>query len=120
MMSEIVEYLQTDWSMGYSGIIGYLNTISHILDHQRSTGRLSTENLSVFIASEIYLQRVKKFLAKMGVEWNSVLTVDLSFATTFVVAVLFLLVKTSRPMTYQYLTVPMFRSVNYAGIIDQT
>ena len=31
---------------------------------------------------------------------------DLSFATNFVVALLFLEVKGSRPMTYQFLTIP--------------
>ena len=36
---------------------------------------------------------------------------DLSFCTSFVVAVLFLMVKASRPMSYQYLTVKMVLDV---------
>jgi len=45
---------------------------------------------------------------------------DLSFATSYVVAILFLLVKASRPMTYQYLTVQMLQNIDQNGIIDQT
>ena len=45
---------------------------------------------------------------------------DLSFSTSFVIAVLFLMVKASRPMTYQYLTVQMIQSVGENGIINQT
>lgn len=47
-------------------------------------------------------------------------THDLSFATSFVVAHLFLKVKCSRPMTYQFLTVPMITSAYKDGMIDQT
>ena len=45
---------------------------------------------------------------------------DLSFATSFIIAVLFLMVKASRPMTYQYLTVSMFKAAYGYEIIDQT
>ena len=46
---------------------------------------------------------------------------DLSFSTSFIVAVLFLMVKASRPMTYQFLTVNMINGISRAGgIIDQT
>ena len=45
---------------------------------------------------------------------------DLSFATSFVVALLFLEVKGSRPMTYQFLTVPMVTSAYETLTIDQT
>ena len=46
---------------------------------------------------------------------------DLSFCTSFIVAILFLNVKASRPMTYKYLTVTMIRSVDIkGGVIDQT
>ena len=45
---------------------------------------------------------------------------DLSFCTSFVVCVLFLKVKASRPMTYQYLTTDMIDRGNLTGIIDQT
>ena len=45
---------------------------------------------------------------------------DLSFATSFVVALLFLNVKGSRPMTFQYLTMPMIMSAFNSNVIDQT
>ena len=45
---------------------------------------------------------------------------DLSFETSFIVAVLFLIVKASRPMTYKHLTVEMTKSIGENGIINQT
>ena len=45
---------------------------------------------------------------------------DLSFATSFIVSSLFLDVKSSRPMTYQFITIPMLNSVKKDGMIDQT
>ena len=141
-----------------------MNALSHMLDYRRSQ-TLCTDNIPVFIAAEIYLDRVKKCLSKqMKVEWNVVLSIeylnsincwaglsdlqavipyhadkftqillnagnvdtqipahDLSFATAFITAVLFIMVKASRPMTFQYLTVRMVLSISIEGrIIDQT
>ena len=45
---------------------------------------------------------------------------DLSFATSFIVAVLFIMVKASRPMTYQYLTIKIIQNLRDGGIVDQT
>ena len=45
---------------------------------------------------------------------------DLSFATSFIVSLLFLKVKGSRPMTYQFLTMPMILSAFKSKVIDQT
>ena len=45
---------------------------------------------------------------------------DLSFATSFIIAVVFLMVKASRPMSYQYSTVSMVKAADGDGIIDQT
>ena len=42
---------------------------------------------------------------------------DLSLATSFIVAVLFLMVKASRPMTYQNLTVAMIKEIKEDGWI---
>ena len=42
------------------------------------------------------------------------------FATSFIVAALFLMVKASRPMTYQFLAVQMVESIGENGIINQT
>ena len=51
---------------------------------------------------------------------SSLLTFDLSFATSFIVAALFLMVKASHPMTYQFLTMQMIESIGENGIINQT
>jgi len=45
---------------------------------------------------------------------------DLSFCISFIATVLFLMVKTSRPMTYQFLTVDMVKKIDSKGMIDQT
>jgi len=46
---------------------------------------------------------------------------DLSFATAFIVSLLFLKVKGTRPMTYRFITVPMINGIEEeGGIIDQT
>ena len=52
--------------------------------------------------------------------FSSIAAHDLSFATSFIVAALFLMVKASRPMTYQFLTVQMVESIGENGIINQT
>ena len=164
MMSEFVTYLQDTWKVGYSGVIGYMNSLCHFLDFRRSSV-IDNKSIPVFMASEVYLDRVKKCLSKqMKIEWNSVLSIehlsaincwatleemqsvipfhsekftqillncsnvenvvpshDISFATSFIVAVLFLMVKASRPMTYQFLTTEMVHKLPCeGGIIDQT
>ena len=45
---------------------------------------------------------------------------DLSFATSFIVAALVLMVRASRPMAYKHLTVEMINSIGENGIINQT
>ena len=164
LISDFIDHLQGEWKLGYSGTIGYMNALSNMLDYRRSMAS-SSNNISVFVAAEIYLDRVKKCLVKkMKVQWNEVLSVDyltsincwaslqdmqnvipyhsnrfaqiilnagqtsnqvpandLSFATSFVVTVLFILVKASRPMTYQFLTTDMIAKVKEeGGFINQT
>lgn len=164
MMSEFVTCLQDNWNVGYAGVIGYMNALSHVLDFRRFS-IIDTTKIPVFLASEVYLDRVKKCLSKkMKIQWNTVLSVehlssmncwsslddmqrvipfhadkfsqivlncsdmnntvpphDLSFATSFIVAVLFLMVKASRPMSFEFLTVPMIQKLpKEGGIIDQT
>ena len=162
-LSDYINDLEKQWKIGYSGIIGHINALSHLLDYRRIDGNLKAYSQS-FLPAEIYLQRVKKTLAKkMRSEWHVVLSIeylsnincwasladlqkvipfhgdrfsqilinaslqenvipphDLSFCTSFVVVVLFLLVKASRPMTYQFLTVEMINNVDSKGMIDQT
>ena len=51
---------------------------------------------------------------------NAHIAHDLSFASSFVISLLFLKVKGSRPMTFQFLTVKMLSSAMETGMIDQT
>ena len=63
LISDFVTYLQEKWKVGYAGIIGYINSLSHLLDFRRVTVVVNS-NTSVFIAAEIYMDRVKKCLSK--------------------------------------------------------
>ena len=56
LMSEFVEYLQTQWKVGHSGVIGYMTAIGHILDYRRSSG-LNQLNMPVFVASVLIAGR---------------------------------------------------------------
>ena len=77
MLSDFVEYLQNEWKIGYSGIIGYMNALVHLLDFRKTFSNSPSEKVSVFLASEIYLQRVKHFLSKkIKLQWNEVLSVE--------------------------------------------
>ena len=163
LISDFITYLKDTWEVGYAGIIGYMNALSHLLDFRRAEGATKT-GISVFIVAEIYIDRVKKTLSKkMKSEWTTLLSIDylskidcwatleelqqvipfhadkftqiilnssdaaacipshdLSFCTSYIIAVLFLMVKASRPMTFQYLTVTMVQNIKENGIIDQT
>ena len=44
---------------------------------------------------------------------------DLSFATGYIIDVLFIMVKASRPMTFQFLTLSMWKNIGRNGKIDQ-
>lgn len=163
LVSDYVEQLEKKWKVGYSGIIGHVNALSHLHDFRRmSDVRLA--NSHSFIPTEIYMERVRKSLSKkMRSEWHTLLSVeylssidcwaslkdlqnvipwhgdrfaqvivscsvetailsphDLSFCTSFIVTVLFIMVKASRPMTYQFLTVDMINRIDSNGMIDQT
>ena len=77
MISDFVGYLQTDWSLKSSGVTDYMNALGHLLDFRRSYSDLTKINSSVFIPSEIYIQRVKRYLSKkMKSSWREVLSVD--------------------------------------------
>ena len=162
LISDFIEFLKETWKVGFAGIIGYMNAISHVLDFRRMDDASLNQ---AFTAAEIYIERVKKTLAKkMRCEWNVVLSIehlsnigcwaslqemqsvvpyhadrfaqiiinasstvtnkpaphDLSFCTAFLTVVFFLLVKATRPMTFQYLTVTMFKNIDSTGVIDQT
>ena len=76
LISDFTCSLKEKWNVGYAGVIGYMNAISHLLDFRRANGASKT-NISVFIATEIYIDRAKKTLSKkMKSEWTILLSVD--------------------------------------------
>ena len=133
------------------------------MDYRKSTG-VSSDILTNFSISDIYLKRAKKCISKrMKVQWNKELDIEtleskgmwatlkelqqvipfhlnhyklilekckmnglsatsseLTFAMRFMTIFLFLHVKRTRPMAYQYLTVDMFDNAKRNnGFIDQ-
>ena len=117
-------------------------SLGHLLNFRGTFSNSAPENVSVFYASEIYLQRVKHFLSTNWIvliaggtladlqklipfhaNWYKQIILnsttpssciaphDLSFANSFIVAVLFLMVKATRPITYKHLTVVMIKSI---------
>ena len=65
-------------------------------------------------------EKYKQIILNASSTFTSIAAHDLSFARSFIVAALFLMVKASRPMTYQFLTVQMVESIGENGIINQT
>ncbi|CAH3023599.1 unnamed protein product [Porites evermanni] len=67
-----------------------------------------------------YLPRYENVLKSCKEKSGAVLPIDLSFATKFVAVCLFIKVKGSRPMTYQYLTLEMVsKAKTNGGFVDQ-
>ena len=64
--------------------------------------------------------RYSQVIKKASNELCEITPSDLHFATCFMVCVLFLSVKATRPMTFQNLTVEMVRSIGPDCFIDQT
>ena len=62
MISDLVRYLQADWSLKSSGVTGYTNVLGHLLDFPRSYSDLTKIHSSVFIPPEIYIQQ--RYLSK--------------------------------------------------------
>ena len=67
-----------------------------------------------------HFEKYKQIILNAPSPFSSITVHDLSFATSFIVATSFLIVKASRPMTYQFLTVQMVESIGENGIINQT
>ena len=138
-------------------------SIYDLMDYRKSTG-VSSDILTNFSISDIYLKKAKKCISKrMNVQWNDEFDIEtleckgrwathkelqqvisfylshcklilekckvdglsatpseLTFAMRFMTIFLFLYVKGTRPMTYQYLTVDMFDNAKRNnGFIDQ-
>jgi len=76
MISDFIYCLQEDWKVGFSGVIGYMNALSNLLDYRRSSG-LCDLYMASLVATEIFIARAKKSLSKkMRKEWHELLNVD--------------------------------------------
>ena len=64
MISNFVGYLQTEWFLKSSGVTGYMNALGHLLDFRGSYSDLTKIHSSIFIPSEIHIQRVKRSYPK--------------------------------------------------------
>ena len=89
--------------------VDYLNSINCCAKH---------EKLQKVIP--YHSEKHKQIILNASSPFASIPSHDLSFAASFIVAALFLMVKASRPMTYQFLTMQMAKSISENGIINQT
>ena len=77
MVSDFLEYPQTDWPLQSSDVTGYRKAPGHLLDFCRSYSDLTKIRNSVFISSGIYTEWVKRYLSKkMKSDWREGLSVD--------------------------------------------
>ena len=163
LLFKFIDYLQEECKLGHGGRLGYIDSISEMIDFRKLHGA-SEAVFQKFSATELYLKRARKTVAKMmRLQWTQDLDIetlearghwatmeellevvkfhlpryentvkmcksspaqvnpsDLTFATKFVAMYLFIKVKGSRPMTYQYLTVDMIDTAKEkGGFIDQ-
>ena len=163
LLFKFIDYLQDVCKLGHGGRLGYIDAISEMIDFRKLHGA-SEAVFRKFSATELYLKRARKTVAKMmRLQWtqdldietlearghwatmeellevvkihlpryentvkicksspNQVNPSDLTFATKFVAMYLFIKVKGSRPMTYQYLTLDMITTAKEkGGFIDQ-
>ena len=163
LLFKFIDYLQDVCKLGHGGRLGYIDAISEMIDFRKLHGA-SEAVFRKFSATELYLKRARKTVAKMmRLQWTQDLDIetlearghwatmeellevvkfhlpryentvkickssptqvnpsDLTFATRFVAMYLFIKVKGSRPMTYQYLTVDMIDTAKEnGGFIDQ-
>ena len=163
LLFKFIDYLQDECKLGHGGRLGYIDAISEMIDFRKLHGA-SEAVLRKFSATELYLKRARKTVAKMmRLQWTQDFDIetlearghwatmeellevvkfhlpryentvkicksspaqvnpsDLTFATKFVAMYLFIKVKGSRPMTYQYLMVDMIATAKEKdGFIDQ-
>ena len=165
LLFRFVDALQDEYQIGHSGRVGYLDSISELIDFRKISATLEDSVLRNILVTEIHLKKARKCVARMmKLQWNhdldiqtleskghwatmdellkvipyhlpryemilkqckrhpneSVCALDLSFATRFIAVYLFLQVKCSRPMTFQYLTIQMIEiAKKNEGFVDQ-
>ena len=153
-----IDYLHDECKLGHGGRLGYIDAISEMIDFRKLHGA-SEPVLGKFSATEFYLKRARKTVAKMmRLQWTQGFDIQTlearahwatmeellevvkfhlpryentvkicksspaqvnpsDFCHVIRRHVLFIKVKGSRPVTYQYLTVDMAKEKD--GFIDQ-
>jgi len=165
MLFKFVDALQEEYHIGHSGRVGYIDSISELIDFRKVSGTLQDSVLRNVSVTEVQIKKARKSVSKMmKLQWTHdldidtleskghwatmdellkvipfhlpryekiikqcknhpnepVCALDLSFATRFIAIYLFLQVKCTRPMTFQYLTVQMIQTAKHNdGFVDQ-
>ena len=71
-----VNLMENEWKLSHSGQLGYLNAIYDLMNCRKSTG-VSSDILTNFSISDIYLKRAKKCVSKrMNVQSNKELDIE--------------------------------------------
>ena len=71
-----VSFMENEWKMSHSGQLSYLNAIYDLMDYRKSSG-VSSDILTNFSISDIYLKRAKKCISKqIKVQWNIELDIE--------------------------------------------
>ena len=71
-----VSLMENEWKLSHSGQFCYLNAMYDLMDYRKSTG-VSSDILTNFSISDIYLKRTKKCISKrVKVQWNKELDIE--------------------------------------------
>ena len=99
--------MKSDWGEVLS--VDYLNSINYWA---------KLEELQKVIP--YHSEKYKQINLNASSPFSSIAAHNLSFGTSFIIVALFLMVKASRPMAYQFLAVQMVEPVDENGMINQT
>ena len=70
LLFKFIDYLQDECKLGHSGRLGYIDVISKMIDFRKLHGT-SEAVLRKFSATELYLKRARKTVAKMmRLQWT--------------------------------------------------
>ena len=143
-MLKFIDYLQEECKLGHGGRLGYIDAISELINFRKVNGasdgvlrKLSVTELYINVETlearghwatmeellevvSFHLPRYEQTVKTCQNDPGQVNPTDLTFATKFLATFLFMKVKGSRLMIYQYLTVEMVKTAKEnGGFIDQ-
>ena len=72
-----LSHLRDTWHLGYSGQIGFVNSLFDAIDFRKCLGAFAS-NTDILSVVEVFLTRTRRSLSrKMRLEWNTLLDVDM-------------------------------------------